>query len=397
MKLISVINTIKEITFMKILKLLNYLIIAMFLIGSSTTMAQESFYELQSAAKVKTNDTRDQIRVGTCWSNAGAAFLEAEWLKTGKAPVDISVMNAVHDAYMEKASVFFESNDQFKVDPSGIAFDFISLTKKYGMAPENAYMYPESEMMNSREKEGEMDAVLRGTVNMVKQRGEEFTERWQNIYSTSLLRYMGETKINFDYNKIEYTPMTFAEYSGLSMDDYVLIGSDSKSKLNTVFDIDFKENWGKHQFYNVSLDYLTKIIQNGVENDYSVLWYGVVDDKNIFKAEDMALVPAGDMPGVKTDEEGSDETEYKPIAEKSITPEMRSSNIAKNISSEQDYLLIYGVNTDQDGKTYFEAKYVCSAGNKVLNLSVPYTQLNTIYLMMNKNGLPGTVKSSLGL
>ena len=382
---------------MKILKLLNFMVIAMFLISSSATMAQEKFYKLQSVTKVKTNDTKEQARVGACWSNAGAAFLEAVWLKTGKPAVDISPMNAVHDAYMEKASVFFESNDKFRVDPSGIAFDFISLSEKYGMAPENAYMYPESEMMNSRQKEGEMDAVLRGTVNMVKQRGEEFTERWQDIYNTSLLRYMGETKINFDYNEKDYTPITFAEYSGLSMDDYVLISSDSKSTMNKSIDMDFKENWGKHQFYNVSLDNLAKIIQGGVEEGYSVLWYGVVDDENIFKAEDMALVPAGDMPSAKTDEESSEETEFKPVIEKVITPEMRSSELAKNISSEQDYLLIYGISNDQDGNTYFEAKYVCSAGNKVLNLSVPFTQLNTIYLMINKNGLPGTVKSSLGL
>jgi len=396
MKLITVIK-LKQITFMKILKLLNYLIIAMLILSTSATIAQERFYKLQSTAKVKTNDTRDQARVGTCWSNAGAAFLEAEWLKTGKPAVDISTMNIVYNAYQEKSSLFFESSDKFRIDPSGIAFDVISLTKKYGMAPENAYMYPESEMMNSREKEGEMDAVLNGTVNMVKQRGEEFTQRWQDIYNTSLLRYMGEAKIKFDYNTNEYTPVTFTEYSGLSMDDYVLIGSDSKSTLNTAFDIDFKENWGKHQFYNVSIDNLTKIIQNVVDEGYTVLWYGIVDDKNVFKAEDMAIVPAGEMPDAKTDDEGSEETEYKPIREKAITPEMRSSMIAKSIASEQDYLLIYGVNNDQDGNTYFEAKYVCSAGNKVLNLSVPFTKLNTIYLMINKNGLPGTVKSSLKL
>ncbi len=382
---------------MKILKLLNYLIIAMFLLSSTATMAQENFYKLQSAAKVKTNNTREQARVGTCWSYAGAAFLEAEWLKTGKPAVDISAMDAVHNAYLEKASVFFESNDKFRVDPSGIAFDFISLSKKYGMAPENAYMYPKSEMMNNREKEGEMDAVLRGTVNMVKQRGEEFTERWQDIYNSSLFRYLGETKINFDYNEKEYTPITFAEYSGLSMDDYVLISSDSKSTMNKEIDIDFKENWGKHQFYNVSLDNMTNIITNGVKEGYTVLWYGIVDGANIFKAEDMAIVPAGDMPGTKTDEEALEETEFKPVAEKMITTEMRSSKISKNISSEQDYLLIYGINNDQEENTYFEAKYVCSAGNKVLNLSIPFTKLNTIYLMINKNGLPKTVKSSLGL
>ncbi|MCF8364905.1 MAG: hypothetical protein K9H16_03935 [Bacteroidales bacterium] len=382
---------------MKILKLLNYLMLIVVFLSPAFTSAQNHFYTLKPVKNVETNSTKDQLRVGTCWSNAGAAFLEAEMLRTGKPAVDISIMDFVHNIYLKKASVFFSSDEMLRVDPSGIAFDVFSLAREYGMAPESAYMYPEKEMMGSREKEGEMDAILRGTLTMVKQRGEGFTEKWENVYNTSLLRYMGETKIEFDYKDKKYTPQTFAEYSGLSMENYVLLTSDAKSPMNKPIEMDFKENWAKHQFYNVSLDDLTSVITKSIEGGYSVLWYGIVQDGNIYETENMALVPAGDMPGVKSQGENQAETEYKPVPEMKITDEMRSQLIGKNISSEQDYLLIYGISNDQDGASYFVAKYVCKSGDKVLNLSLPFTKLNTIYLMVNKDSMPGNVKSSLGL
>ncbi len=382
---------------MKSVKLLNYLMIVALILGSVHTMAQESFYRLESGHKLKTNDAKAQKRVGTCWSNAGAAFIEAEWLRTGKDPVDISMLDFVHNAYLKKASVFFETDDKLRVDPAGIAFDVIALSREYGMVPEDAFMYPADEMTGSREKEGEMDAILRGTVNMVKQRGDEFSERWQNVYSTSLLRYLGESKIEFNYEGTTYTPVTFAEYSGLNFDDYIMLTSDSEATVNQPVEIEFKENWAGHTFYNVTMEQLVSSVSESIRGGYPVLWYGIVSDEHIFDAENMALVPAGELPGAEEEPDPAEEIEYKPIPEKEITGEMRKKAIDKGIFDEQDYLLIYGVKKDQDGDTYFESKYVCKSGNQVLNLSVPFTKLNTIYLMMNKNGLPGTVKSNLGL
>lgn len=382
---------------MKILKHLNYLMIVALFLSPAFISAQKQYYNLKPIKKVDLKSTKDVQRVGTCWSNAGAAYLEAEILRSGKSAVNLSTMDLVHNMYLKKASVFFDSDNLFRVDPSGIAFDVLTLADDYGLAPEEAYMYPDDETMNSREKQGEMDAVLRGTLNMVKQRGEGFTERWENVYNTSLLRYMGETKIEFDYNGTKYTPKAFAGYLGLSKDDYLLITSDSKSALNKTVDMDYKENWAKNKFYNVSLDNMINVITKSVEDGYTVLWYGIVPDENIFAAENMALVPAGDMPGVASDAENMEEVDFKPVPEKEISGEMRTKVIDKNISSEQEYLLIYGVSEDQNGSSYFNAKYVCKAGDKELVLSVPFTKLNTIYLMVNKNALPGNVKSDLGL
>lgn len=383
---------------MKSLKHLNLLMIVALIISAASTRGQEKYYQLTEVKQVKTAKTKDQKRVGACWSNAGAAFLEAEWIRTGKAPIDISVMDFAHNVYLKKADVFLNSDDKLRVDPMGMAYDVIMLVDEYGMVPESAYMYPSGDM-TTREKQGEMDAILRGTLNMIKQKGEGFSERWQNVYNTSLLRYMGESKIEFSYNEATYTPKTFVTASGLSMDDYILLTSDQDAQFNAKMKPGLRQNWAGHEFYNVPFASFNDVIQSNIENGYTVVWNGTVAEDQVFEDENMAIVPVGDLPGDEEPEEGEEpaEPEYKPLAEKSISSELRESVYDAGLEKEQDYLLIYGMKTDQDGNNYYTAKFVCKAGDKFLNLSESFVELNTVFLMMNKNGLSAAMKANLGL
>lgn len=380
---------------MKMPNRLNGLLVALLVLCFTSTMGQESNYKLTPLKKIETSPTIDIKRVGSCWSNAGSAFLEAEWLRTGKEMVDISNMNFVQNAYLNKAEKYLDANSNVSVSEKGMAYDVVELVKIYGMAPESAYMYP-SQDMNSKDA-GQMDAILRGTLRLVKEnQNEQFTENWQSTYNTALMRYIGDTKMDFKYNEKDYTPLTFAAYSGLLMDDYVLIGSDSEQKMNALSDIEFTQNWAQNKFYNVALDELVNSIKNSINGGYTVLWYGDVNEEYVFEDEGMAIVPAGGMPGVKT-QEGEEAPELKPVSEKEISVEMRSQVVEELLETEQEYLLIYGINQDQDGNEYFEGKYVCKSGDVALNLSSSFVKLNTIYLMMNKNGLPETLKGKLGL
>jgi len=383
---------------MKRLKHLQLALIAALIFASATTTGQERYYLLTEVKEVKTAKTKDQKRVGSCWSNAGTAFLEAEWIRTGKQPVDISTMDFTHNVYLKKADMFLNSDGELRVDPMGMAYDVIMLVEEYGMVPESAYMYP-TEDMTTREKQGEMDAILRGTLNMIQQRGEGFTERWQNVYNTSLLRYMGESMIEFSFNEATYTPETFATASGLSMDDYILLTSDKQADMYARVKPGLRENWAGHEFYNVPFGNFTDAIKNNIEQGYTVVWYGVIDGSQVFNDEKMAIVPVGDLPGdeVSDEDEDAPEPEYKPLTEKSISSELRTEVYEAGLEKEQDYLLIYGIKTDQEGNTYFAAKYVCKTGDKKLNLSKSFVDLNTVFLMMNKNGLSADMKSKLGI
>jgi bleomycin hydrolase len=380
---------------MKKAKYLSVLVIITLVFSAMVSFGQEKYYELTSVKELKTNQSVELKRVGTCWSNAGAAFFEAEMLRLGKEPVNLSPLHFVYSAYLEKAKVFLDENQLLKVDPSGTAFDVVRLTEKYGMVPESEFMYAEDEML-STQKQGEMDAILRGTLNMIHQQGEGFSERWENVYNTSLLRYMGESKIEFTYKSNSYNAKSFAGASGLNMDDYAMLTWVPKSDLNKKVEPVMRQNWAESDFYNVSGSDLVGAIENSINNGFTVVWYGHIDGSQIFSDENMAIVPAGDLPDDEESEEET-ETEFKPFAEMQVTPEMHDDLFKKVGQRDQDFLLIYGLTTDQEENTYFTGKYVCKAGDKTLNISRSFIELNTIYLMVNTNGLSSAMRTNLGL
>lgn len=367
-------------------KFINLFLIVAILFSSADIFSQETYYKLTSVAKVKTADTKDVLRKGSCWSNAGTAFLNAEWLNTGKEEVDISVMDFVHNSYLMQVQPYLDSKGKHKITETGMAFDVIQIARKYGMAPESAYMYPDKMDPNS----AEMDAMLRGTLRMVQEKENGvFTEQWKDTYDVTLMRYIGETRIDFDFKGNTYSPLSFVEYSGLSMDNYMMITSDTRAKMNTTVDLELPSNWAKHKFHNASAKDLLTTLKNAISNGYTVLWYGDVNQDMIFADEAMAIVPAGNMPGVNNDDKNPQaQEEFNPIPEKEISAEMRSAVFEKNVSKELEYLLIYGINKDQNGNEYFEGKYVCQAGDRVLNLSANFVNLNTIYMLLNKNAIP---------
>jgi hypothetical protein len=142
---------------------------------------------------------------------------------------------------------------------------------------------------------------------------------------------------------------------------------------------------------------LTGTLKASIEAGYTVLWYGALDNEFLFEDENMAIVPAsGYMPGEETTDEDTEvQVDYAPVAEASITDEMRTEALKGNMQKEQDYLLIYGMANDQKGNEYFKAKKVCAQGNHVLNLSKAFVDLNTIYLMANKNSLPADMQKRI--
>lgn len=359
---------------MKKINLLTWSLIALFGLATLGATAQKTDAGIKITKSVKTSDSKALKRQSSCWSNAGTALLEAEWLRTGKPAVDISAMDFVHNAYLLKAQAYLDSEGKTKVNEVSPAIEVMKLAKMYGMVPENAYMYPQQDLMDPNT--AEMDAILRGTLRMVQEKEKgNFTEKWQNTYNTTLMRYIGESKISFDYNGTNYTPLSFAEYSGLNFDDYLMMTSDMRSDNNANCDLVMAQNWSDYKFYNVAHSGLIETINNAIENNYTVLWYGKLDK------DAMAVVSAG--------------VKDNPTAEKQIDADFRQETFEKNIAKDQDFLLIFGIAKDEQGKTYFQAKKVCEAGDKVINLSEAYVTLNTIYLTLNKNAVPAALRSGL--
>jgi bleomycin hydrolase len=368
-----------------------------FLLWTASMKAQEAFYELTPVSILEAPEAKDLRLNAACWSNAGTLFLESELQRLGKDKVVLSELAFVYSAYMKKATIYLKSDDDFSVDPSGLSFDVISLAAENGMVPDGEYLFPDDEMLGSREKEGEMNAIVRGTLKMVKQNeGGQFTERWQNMYSTSLLRYIGEPKRSFTFQQQMLTPMTFMENLGLNLDDYVLVTSHPVNRNYSKMKIETESNWSGHEAFNVSTGDLSAIISAAIAGGYSVLWYGAVKDAHVFGEENMAIVPLGKMPG-QSPGEIADSVAYEPIPEKVISNELRLESYNKNLETDQTYLLLHGVKEDQNENQYFTGKYACVSGSETLNLSRPFIALNTVFLMVNKNSIPEEIKKKLKL
>ncbi|MBE0637374.1 MAG: hypothetical protein IH598_02510 [Bacteroidales bacterium] len=375
---------------------LKVLLLAVALIGiSNVAICQQKYYDLQTIKQVKTAPAKDLQRPGSCWSNAGTALIEAEWIKNGRTEIDLSEMTFIRNAYELKAFAYLNSKGATRLDERLLASDVFPLMVEYGMAPEEMFMKTVDKPRDA--SSGEMDAILRGTMQMVMEKeGGNFTERWQSTFNAALSRYLGETRIAFNYNNTEYTPKSFAETSGINATDYIVLTSDSRNTPDSKIELPARNNWNKTQAYNVSADNLQSTIRNAVNSGYTVIWYGNLAEEMIFPEEMVAIVPAGKIADLTKPKEGV-ETTYEPLAEKAVSPADRQANFEASVGKELDYLMIFGTSKDKNGNEYVMAKKVCEAGNKTIHLSPSFVKLNTGYVLLNKKGLPGDLKSKLSL
>lgn len=369
-----------------------WVVLTIVFFGISNVSAQETFYGLKSQKSIKSSPTKELKRKGTCWSNAGAAFLEAEMMRLGKKDVDLQEMDFIHNAFLLKANLYLETKGKFRVGENGIPSDVIKCIDKYGMAPESAYLAPAP--METEPATGEMEAVLRGTLMMALQDNTgQFADRWSETYDAALSNYIGETLIEFDHDGKKFTPKSFAEGSGIATGDYILITSDNRQAMYKPFVLTLKDNWAEDKFYNVSSDDLVSILNKSVSAGYSAIWCGNVDKEQIFDAENVAIVPVTKLTG----NESTSITDKNPLPEKSISSDDRQLLFETLLDKKLGNMLVTGFSKDKKGANYIVAKNVCEAGDKTLNLSDNFVKLNTVYLMINKKALPDNIKAGLGL
>lgn len=368
--------------------------IALFLISFPfVTSGQEKYYDLKITKQLKTAPTKNLQRTASCWANAGTALLEAEWMRIGKPEIDLSEMAFIRNAYNLKAKAYLSSKGAIRVDEKCIAHNVVTLISEYGMAPEEMFMKTEDKPLDA--SSGEMDAILRATLQMVLEKeGGNFTERWQNTYDAALSRYLGDTRYQFDFNGKEYNSKSFAEASGLVATDYILLTSDSRSAFDKKIDLPAKNNWSKAQAYNISTDNLLNAITGAIKTGFAVIWYGNLTEDMIFAEEMVAFVPTGKIADLTKKQEGEEKV-FEPFPEKEITTGDRQTKFEASVNSELDYLLIFGISKDKNNNEYLVAKKVCEGGNQTLHVSKSFLKLNTAHLMLNRKGLPADINSKL--
>ena len=389
----------------------NIVLIATLGLLSLNTVAQEPKKEEGFVfSTVKENpitSIKNQNRSSTCWSFSSLAFLESELLRQGKGEYDLSEMFVVHHTMADRAERYVRLHGDNSFSPGGSFYDVVYCMNNYGLVPQeamNGIMYGDTLPVHN-----ELDAVAEAYVNAIaKGKLTKLTPVWMNGLNAIYDTYLGKCPEKFSYKGKEYTPLTFAKSLGLNADDYVSLTSYTHHPFYKKCAIEIQDNWRNAESWNLPIDEFMTVIDNAVNNGYTVAWGSDVSEDG-FTRDGIAVVPQMN----RTDLTGSDmarwtgltmadkrkELTSKPMPEMDITQEMRQKAFNNWETTDDHGMLIYGMAKDQNGKEYYMVKNSWGTNNKYKGTwyaSKAFVKYKTMNILVHKDALPKEIAKKLG-
>lgn len=361
---------------------------------------------------IPVTSVKDQNKSGTCWSFSGISFVENEILKNTGDSLDLSEMFVVRMCYRDKADRYVRMYGGTNFGPGGSVLDVPYVIATYGIVPEEAYAgleYGEEKHMH-----GELDGILTGLVKtVVKKSDHKVTPAWGNAFDGVLDAYLGKVPATFSYNGKTYTPQTFAASLGFNPDDYVAVTSFTHHPFYKPFVLEVADNWLWAPYHNVPLNELKAIVDNALENGYTVCWAADVSEGGFKWAKGVALMPkeknGTDLEGtelsrwVKLSDKDREADRYNfdgPVEEIEVTQELRQQMFDSQETTDDHGMVIVGTATDRLGNRYYKVKNSWDTNNEYdgyFYVSEPYFLAKTIDIMVNKKALPAAIASRMGI
>jgi bleomycin hydrolase len=339
---------------------------------------------------VETTPVKHQGKTGTCWSFATQSFLETELLRMGKAEYDLSEMYIIRNLYPVKAEKYIRYHGLTNFGQGGQAHDVMIAWERFGVVPEE--VYPGRTSSDEKHNHSEMVAVLKSSMVAVINTKGEITGNWRKVCESVLDIYLGENPESFEYNGKEYTAKSFADELGINSDDYVEITSYLRYPFYQKAVLEVPDNWTNSEYYNVTMDDMMSIIDNAIENGYSVAWDGDTSEKTFYRKKGYAVIPIDNQ---NNDEESE---ELLPEKEKVITQEMREETF-DNFQTTDDHLMHFtGIAENQEGTKFYYTKNSWGTKYKYDGywyMSESFVKLKTITIMVHKNAIPKDIKTKL--
>jgi bleomycin hydrolase len=369
-------------------------------------------FEFKDIITVPTTSVKDQNKSGTCWCFAGTSFYENEILRATGDSLDISEMYTVRMCYADKADRYVRMYGKTNFGPGGSALDVPYVWATYGCVPEEVYtglQYGEDKHVH-----GELDAILEDLVNdIVKNPNKRISTAWRKALNGVLDAYLGEVPETFTYRGKSYTPQSFAKSLGISADDYVAVTSFTHHPFYSTFVLEVADNWLWAPYYNVPMEDMKAIVDNALENGYSLVWAADVSEGGFKWAKGVALMPAKknerDMSGTELsrwvtlsdkDRESERFNFNGPVEEMEITQEVRQQMFDSQETTDDHGMVIVGVATDREGNRYYKVKNSWDT-NQVYGgyfyVSEPYFLAKTMDIYVNKAAVPKDIARKMGI
>jgi aminopeptidase C len=356
---------------------------------------------------------KDQNRSGTCWDYSTISFFESEILKATGKTYDLCESFVANKTYMERAIQVVRFHGDCQFAQGGSAEDVLATMKTHGICPQDAMPFPGSLYGDSLNNFNEFFSLLEPYVAAIsKSSAKKISTQWKAGLQGILDAYLGECPEEFTYEGKKYTPKSFVESLGINLDDYVSITSYTHHPFYSAFAVEVQDNWRFPLSYNLPMDEMMQVIDNAIENGYTVAWGGDVSEDG-FTRQGLAYA----IDTKKTESlQGSDMARWlKMSAEKKRnlidslgctvpevvpTQEMRQERFDNWELTDDHGMLIYGVAKDQNGKEYYMVKNSWGETGEykgIWYMTKSFIAANTMDFLINKNAIPKAIRKKLGI
>ncbi len=339
--------------------------------------------EFTIVKQVAATPVKSQGRTGTCWAFATTSFIESEALRQGKGLFDLSEMYGVRNVYSSKAKKYVRFHGHANFSEGGLAHDILNEIKNYGLVPEEIYsgLNAGSTKHNHSEMASVLEGMLKGLMKSKRPSG-----KWLPSFNAILDNYLGESVKEFKYKGKTYTPQNFAKNAvGFKPENYLELSSYKDYPYYKQFDLEVPDNWSHDLYYNIPINELMQVINNALNNGYSVDWDGDVSEPDFSHKSGTAVLSLAESDGIIIN--GLDKTRLQSF---------------ENFSTTDDHLMhITGIAKDKNGTIFYLTKNSKGANSNssggYLYMSKWYVQLKTIAIMVHKDAIPKDIKKKMGL
>ena len=397
-------------------KLTTLALLAIICLGASAQEAKKENPNKPVFTIVKENpitSIKDQNRSGTCWDYSTLSYFEAEILKKTGKTYDLCESFVANKTYMDRAIQVVRLHGDCQFAEGGSAYDPLYCIQHYGICPEDAMPLPGTLYGDSLNNYNEFFSLLEPYVNAVaRNKAAKISSQWKVGLQGILDAYLGKCPENFTYKGKTYTPKSFAASLGLDWNDYVSITSYTHHPFWTAFPVEVQDNWRNPGSWNVPMDDMMRIIDNAVENGYTIAWGGDVSEDGFTrsglaymidgkKAESLA---GSDMAKwlklSKTEKRNLIDSLGCNVPQVTPTQEQRQERFDNWELTDGHGMLIFGIAKDQNGKEYYMVKNSWGeAGDYkgIWYMTKNFIAANTMDFMVNKNAIPKDIRKKLGI
>ncbi len=379
--------------------------------AAEPVVADSTGFKFTDVSLVPGTSVKDQNKSGTCWSFSGLGFLENEILRNTGREVDLSEMWVVRKCYTDKADRYVRMDGATNFAAGGGMPDIFYVWENYGLLPEEAY--PGLQYGEEKHDHSELDPILAGLVNTVKDKKGRKSTAWKGAFDGILDAYLGKTPESVTVNGKTMTPAEYASTLGIDRDDYVAVTSFTHHPFYTQFALEIADNWLWAKYHNVPLDELKAIVDNALDNGYSIAWAADVSEPTFKWKEGYAVLPkkktAADLEGTElsrwvklSDKDREEEANAVkgPVEEIVVTQESRQEMFDRHETTDDHGMIIMGKAVDQEGNRYYKVKNSWDT-NQVydgyLYVSEPYLLAKTMDIVVNRAAVPAAIAKKMGI